>query len=119
MPFELVRSSTKKALPSVTIRAGANMVSDAVTFAVPNDADLAISFHFAGEARGSTLHFAAHQRNYRSAPGDFAAAADFAPDTVTERWHFVAGVDVVNPLPMAPPRRPTRTRAGRMYWRSA
>lgn len=91
------RTVTFNGKPSVTIRAGANMVSDAVTFAVPNDADLAISFHFAGEARGSTLHFAAHQRNYRSAPGDFAAAADFAPDTVTERWHFVAGVDVVNP----------------------
>jgi len=91
------RAVTFNGKPSVTIRAGANMVSDAVTFAVPNDADLAISFHFAGEARGSTLHFAAHQRNYHSAPGDFAAAADFAPDTVTERWHFVAGVDVVNP----------------------
>jgi lysophospholipase L1-like esterase len=83
--------------PSVIIRAGANMVSDPVALTVPDNADLAISFYFADTTRGTTLHFAAHQRNYRSAAGDLTAAADFAPDTVTERWHFVTGVDVVNP----------------------
>lgn len=82
---------------SVTIRAGANMVSDPVALTIPHAADLAISFHFADTTRGTTLHFASHQRNYRSTVGDFTAVADFTPDTVTERWQFLAGVDVVNP----------------------
>jgi lysophospholipase L1-like esterase len=82
---------------SVTIRAGANMVSDPVSLTIPDNADLAISFYFADTTRGTTLHFAAHQRSYRSAAGDLTAAADFVADTITERWHFVTGVDVVNP----------------------
>ncbi|MEQ1691530.1 MAG: SGNH/GDSL hydrolase family protein [Gemmatimonas sp.] len=82
---------------SVTIRAGANMVSDPVSLTVPDNADLAISFYFADTTRGTTLHFAAHQRNYRSVAGNLTAAADFVADTITERWHFVTGVDVVNP----------------------
>lgn len=83
--------------PTVTIRAGANMVSDPVSLTIPDNADLAVSFFFADSTRGTTLHFAAHQRNYRSAVGDLTAATDFAADTITERWHFLSGVDVVNP----------------------
>lgn len=80
---------------SVVIRAGASIVSDAVSLAIPSHADLAVSIFIADSARGTTRHLAAHQTNYRSAPGDFAAT-DFAPDTTTTSWHFLAGLDVVN-----------------------
>jgi lysophospholipase L1-like esterase len=82
---------------SIVIRAGANLVSDAVSLAVPNLADIAISMFFTDSARIATRHALGLQTNYVSASGDFTRAASFAPDTTLLMWPFVAGVDVVNP----------------------
>ena len=82
---------------SIVIRAGANLVSDAVSLAIPNHADVAISLFVADSARLATTHALGMQTNYVSAPGDFAAAASFAEDTTLRLWPFLAGVDVVNP----------------------
>ena len=82
---------------SVVIRAGANLVSDAITLAIPTLADVTVSLFIADSARLSTVHAMGLQTNYVSAPGDFAGAATFAPDTTVRSWAFIAGVDVVNP----------------------
>jgi lysophospholipase L1-like esterase len=82
---------------SIIIRAGANLVSDGVSLAIPNLADLAVSMFIPDSARLATTHALGLQTNYVSAPGDFAAAPSFAPDTTLRSWPFVAGVDVVNP----------------------
>jgi lysophospholipase L1-like esterase len=81
---------------SVIIRAGANMVSDAVSLPVPNLADVAISV-FVDSLRLATVHALGLQTNYVSAPGDFSGTASFMPDTTLTMWPLVAGVDVVNP----------------------
>jgi hypothetical protein len=83
---------------SIIIRAGANLVSDPISLTIPNLADIAISLFVSDSARLSTFHQLGLQTNYVSAPGDFAGAASFAPDTTLTSWPFVAGVDVVNPL---------------------
>ena len=82
---------------SIVIRAGANLVSDAVSLAVTNLADVAISMFITDSARIATRHALAIQTNYVSAAGDFTGAANFAADTTLAMWPFVAGVDVVNP----------------------
>jgi lysophospholipase L1-like esterase len=82
---------------SVVIRAGANLVSDAVSLTIPRFADVAVSLFITDSARLSTRHALALQTNYVSASGDFAGAATFAPDTTLRIWAFLAGVDVVNP----------------------
>ncbi len=82
---------------SIVIRAGANLVSDGVSLAMPNHADVAISLFITDSARLATTHALGMQTNYVSAPGDFAAAASFASDTTLRFWPFLAGVDVVNP----------------------
>ena len=82
---------------SVVIRAGANLVSDPITLAVPNLADVAVSLFIADSARLDTRHALGLQTNYVSPTGDVTGAATFAPDTTLALWPFVAGVDVVNP----------------------
>ncbi len=91
------RPITFNGRPSVIIRAGSYMVSDAVTLAIPALADVAISLFVADTTRLSTRHALGLQTNYVSAPGDFAGAASVAPDTTLQFWPFLAGVDVVNP----------------------
>lgn len=82
---------------SIVIRAGANLVSDAVALPLPNFADVAVSFFIADSARLTTSHALAQQTNYVSAAGDFTAAPSFVADTTLRNWPFLAGIDVVNP----------------------
>ena len=72
-------------------------MSDAVSLAVPNLADVAISMFITDSARVATRHALGLQTNYVSASGDFTGATSFAPETTLMLWPFVAGVDVVNP----------------------
>ena len=91
------RAVTFNGRSSVVIRAGANLVSDAVSLTIPRFADVAVSLFITDTARLSTRHALALQTNYVSASGDFAGATTFAPDTTLRIWPFLAGVDVVNP----------------------
>ena len=91
------RQITFNGQASVVIRAGANLVSDAVSLAVPSLADVAVSLFLADSARIVTVHALGLQTNFVSAPGDFTGAATFAPDTTLRLWPFLAGVEVVNP----------------------
>jgi lysophospholipase L1-like esterase len=91
------RTVTFNGRSSVVIRAGANLVSDAVALSIPNFADVAISLFIPDTARLTTTHALAQQTNYVSAPGDFTGAPGFVADTTLRNWPFIAGVDVVNP----------------------
>lgn len=82
---------------SVTIRAGANLVSDPVALTVTQLTDLVVSLYFPDSARLDTRHAYGLQTNFVSPPGNVAGAQTFAPDTTLRYWPFLSAVEVVNP----------------------
>ncbi|MGH9885305.1 MAG: SGNH/GDSL hydrolase family protein [bacterium] len=81
---------------SVTIRPGAGIVSDPVSFTLPPLRDLAITVFLPDSARSATRHSLGLQSNYVSRTGDFVSSASFPVDTTIAMWLFLSGVDVVN-----------------------
>lgn len=69
-------------LRSMTIPAGAAIVSDPVSVSVPDGADLEISLYFPDETPVSTYHLLGMQRSEVSGPGDYTAA-EAMPDAVS------------------------------------
>lgn len=79
----------------VDIPAGAQAFSDPLTFAVPSDTNLLVSFHLPRTVSAAPVHRLAVQRSYVSGPGDHTA--DRAPTTYTTvltSWPLLTGVDV-------------------------
>nr|WP_225859094.1 SGNH/GDSL hydrolase family protein [Streptomyces albicerus] len=77
------------------IPAGAQAFSDPLTFDVPADTNLLVSFHLPGTVTAAPVHSMALQQSYVSGPGDHAA--DAAPDAYTStitNWPLLTGVDV-------------------------
>lgn len=94
------RTLTFNGSPSTTVAAGALVVSDPVELEVPPLADLAVSIHLPNEVPESfqvTGHGNAHQTNYVSPPGDYAAAPAMPVKETTEAFLFVSGVEVLAP----------------------
>jgi lysophospholipase L1-like esterase len=94
------RPLTFNGSPSITIPAGALVVSDPVELEVPPLADLAVSVYLPGDVSETfqvTGHGNAHQTNYISPPGDFAAATDLPVQETTEAFLFVSAVEVLVP----------------------
>lgn len=87
--------------PSVTIPAGAVMLSDPVKIAVPAMGDLAIDIFFPNEMLAATSPFTYHsnanQTNYISKPGNFAGSPEFPVASSQNSWYFLARVDVAAP----------------------
>ena len=87
--------------PSATIAAGAVVVSDPVSLAVPAFADLAVDVFLPGDTAASpsplTTHAGAQQTNYISTDGNHAGAADLPVMTTTQAWFFLARVEVSAP----------------------
>jgi lysophospholipase L1-like esterase len=79
--------------PTITIAAGALVVSDPVTLDVPPLGDLAVSIYLPGDVIVSTRHDAGLQTNYVSMSGDFTGATDFS-GTTTQSFHFLTAVEV-------------------------
>ena len=82
---------------SVVIPAGAFVISDPVSLAMPPLADLAVSIHVPGEipaSFGITGRYA-RQINYISPPGDFTADAAIPAGRITDDWYFLSGIDVL------------------------
>jgi len=79
--------------PSITIPAGALVVSDAVVLDVPALGDLAVSLYLPGNVAAATLHEAGLQTNYLSLPGDFTGATTFVA-TTTQSFYFLTAVEV-------------------------
>jgi hypothetical protein len=129
------RALTFGGRPTASVPAGATLVSDPVALTVPDFADLAIDVHLPGDTgAGSsplTVHNGALQTNYVSQPGNHVGTAVFPVASTTAAWFFLARVEVepTGPAaswwrsaihsPMARPRRPIRTIAGRIIWRAA
>jgi lysophospholipase L1-like esterase len=80
---------------SVTIPAGAVVISDPVSLRVPADADLAVSL-FVPEATGpAAWHFVALQTSYISPEGDFTDSVVLPVASTTQGWFWLAGVEVM------------------------
>jgi lysophospholipase L1-like esterase len=84
--------------PSAMIAAGAVVVSDPISLAVPPLADLAIDAFLPGDTAASpsplTTHAGALQTNYISAAGNHAGETDLPVMTTTQAWFFLARVEV-------------------------
>ncbi len=81
---------------SITIREGADALSDPVSLAVGSEQNLAVSMYTAGTTGPATVHNAAFQTNYASGPGNFAA--DDTPGAFSktmQSWYFLHSVDVL------------------------
>ncbi|NEB80981.1 SGNH/GDSL hydrolase family protein [Streptomyces sp. SID14478] len=75
--------------------AGAQEFSDPVSFSVPADANLLVSFHLPEPVAAAPVHSEAVQQSYVSGPGDHAGEAAGAAYTATlSYWPLLTGVDV-------------------------
>jgi lysophospholipase L1-like esterase len=88
--------------PSATIPAGAVMISDPVTMAIPAFADLAVDLYLPEDMSTMpvTFHAAAHQTSYVSA-GNHAGEHALASSTTTTSWYYLSRVEVRAAAPAA------------------
>ena len=84
--------------PSITLPAGAVVLSDPVALALPADTDLTISLFLPGQTISHiTAHDAAEQTNYM-APGNVVGAKSLPAGAQTfTHWYFLKSVDVQVP----------------------
>lgn len=78
---------------SVVVQPGSAVSSDAVSFATPALADLAISFYLPSQAGSITMHPNAHRTNY-IAIGDVSEKADLPEAKHTASIYFLTNVDI-------------------------
>src|SRR4029077_20390471 len=87
--------------PSVTIPAGASMISDPVDENVAPMGDLAIDLYLPDEmtplTSPLTVHAGASQTNYVSSTGNFAGSADLPVLSTTPSWYLIERVEVTAP----------------------
>jgi lysophospholipase L1-like esterase len=82
---------------TVTIAAGAQVLSDPVELAVPALSGLAVSLYLPGRVHATTDHGAAPQAAYLSLPGNFTDSATLPVEHALTSWPFLAEVDVNRP----------------------
>jgi lysophospholipase L1-like esterase len=82
---------------SITIPAGAPVLSDPVDLPVPALSDLAVSLYLPGHVQANTIHATAFQTNYVSLPGNFTGSAALPTDHTITSWPFLTEVDVDAP----------------------
>ncbi len=82
---------------SITVPAGAPVLSDPIDLNVPALGDLAVSLYLPGEAQATAVHGSAFQTNYVSLPGDFTGAATLPTQRTITSWPFLTEVDVSAP----------------------
>ena len=80
--------------PDVMIPAGAEYVSDAVTFSVAPLSSLAISIHYDEPPVGETGHPGSRATSY-VAHGDLVSEENLPDAKKVEHWYQISGVDVV------------------------
>lgn len=84
--------------PSITVPAGAEVLSDPLPGRVEAQQDLAVSVYVQGNPGTVTGHNLARQTSYVSTPGDHAtdeSAADFP--TAVSNWYWLDGIVVSTP----------------------
>ncbi len=92
-----VRQLTFGGSPTITIAAGALVISDAIQIEMPPLADLSVSVYLPGILLPTfqiTGRYA-RQTNYLSPRGNFAADVTMPVGKITDEWFFVSGVDVL------------------------
>ncbi|WP_290861583.1 SGNH/GDSL hydrolase family protein [Hamadaea sp.] len=90
-----MREVTFGGLPSVTIPAGAEVLSDPIALDVPADADLLVTVYTPSPSGPVTEHPRSYQTSFRTADGDHAADEQGSAFTQpTTAWYYVTGVDV-------------------------
>ena len=86
---------------SITIPAGAIVVSDQVDLKLAPFSDLAIDVHLPGDLTGGnsaiTMHGTGLQTNYISPPGNVAGTNEFPGATTTQSVYLVSRVEVLAP----------------------
>jgi lysophospholipase L1-like esterase len=81
---------------SVTIPAGAVMLSDPIDFELPPLSDVAVSIYFKTVPAMLTAHPGSRANSYLLA-GDQLAASELSAATKTVHWYFINGLEVVAP----------------------
>jgi hypothetical protein len=81
--------------PSVTIAAGARVLSDPVALGVDGTSMLTVSLYVAGDSGPSTMHTRAHQTNYVSAPGNYVMDETMPVVATRTSWFWLSGVEVL------------------------
>ena len=82
---------------SITIAAGALVLSDPVDLKTPALADVAVTMYVPGQVREISGHKSARQISYISPPGDHSASANMPVAEETESWYFVTCIEVATP----------------------
>jgi lysophospholipase L1-like esterase len=85
---------------TITIPAGAPVLSDPVELNIPALSDLAVSIYLPEAVQANTIHGSAFQTNYVSSAGDFTGALTLpmaTPARTITSWPFLAEVDVLSP----------------------
>jgi lysophospholipase L1-like esterase len=80
--------------PSVTIAAGAAVLSDGANFSVPPFSDLAVSLYLPGSSRAATIHNYARQTSFVSTAGDRSATPSLPIQRRIATWPYLSEVDV-------------------------
>ncbi|HZP49344.1 MAG TPA: SGNH/GDSL hydrolase family protein [Vicinamibacterales bacterium] len=90
------RALTFSGRGTAVVPTGATLVSDAVSLAAPDFADLAIDLYVPDDTAGQTLtiHRSAYQTNYLLGPGNHAGEPAPPDAAATTTWYFIERVDV-------------------------
>jgi lysophospholipase L1-like esterase len=83
--------------PSITLPAGATVLSDPVDLDIPALSDVAVSMFFPDSTGPATWHFAAMATSYVSPPGDFTGSVVMPIDSTSQAWFWLAAVEVTTP----------------------
>jgi lysophospholipase L1-like esterase len=86
--------------PSVSIAAGADVLSDPVPLHAEAGIPLAVSVHLTAVPQRLTRHAVALQTSYLSGPGDATAAGGSAFPTGVGSWSVLTGMDVFAAAPV-------------------
>jgi lysophospholipase L1-like esterase len=79
---------------TVTIAAGARVLSDAVELNVPALTDMTVSLFLPGNSQATTVHESAFQTGYVSTAGDFSGSPALPVKSTIGSWPFLTGVDL-------------------------
>jgi lysophospholipase L1-like esterase len=90
------RALTFSGFQSVTIPAGAPVLSDPIEMTVPALSDLAISLHLPETVVATTIHSSAFQTNYVSTAGDHTGDQALPVQRTITSWPFLTEVDVTS-----------------------
>lgn len=85
-------------LPTITVPAGAVVVSDPVDFDVPTHGQLAVSLYVPEPTGAPTYHEVTRQTSYVSEPGNFAGDTEFPVAQSTVSRYFLSVVEVLTRL---------------------